>query len=976
MNFCVKTLKLLRVLLLLHHVVLLLVVPLAVVSLLPLPVAGAFLFQKPPLTEDRRVKRLFKKCPHNIQPQGHFFPKNKDGQKISHNHRNSSGSGRSRSSNSCCRKTHHDDVDHPTDSIHDRGSIIQMMPLAQVNSHLQSIMMMKGQNQKQQFEMKKRIATVGYVAHRRSFGSSLAFLDLVHGTSEYYEDMNNTGTDIDDTHPFSIYNPLRALLKVQDYDHHRTKSDFAAILKSLYPGTKVYVEGVPSGTNNPGEVVLLVQHLRFEMCSRNPEHVKGILQKLSRTLQSASMGNSNTDEKSLDCASRVDKSVVRNLNMEDFRNAFGARVNMDVLERILKGQMTVMDRTLENVLVYEQSDSLQDGCISALFNVSNATNGDENSNLIPFAAMARVIVKNLPQDLNYPWTVLKQSGRHVNQGQDRILPTAPDDIKDLPSHVKTAAVQMNIHELVYETHTIDQLLSNTKHKEMLGLPVAVQGWVVNRKRFQTTSNKETVTILELVDETGELEGAKQLKCIIHPEFCIRYCGSDDNAEDDDSNSNGDEMLSTTNVYGHLLAKGSKTMLQGYFIKSNGRPALWVRNVRLLRCTWRPATVKYFLDLIAGRNDAGKYIFDAGEIASALDVDGHQEAQSIMRQCRSLDNTERQWLAAEFSRKLQNKYLRHGQLTDDMSVILNQYTSIKNSYPLEKVEYDDIPSLKHNSDVVPVLRRNAKLKSSTEGSRWSSKKKPQLEFMANEVKELVESHVHYGTRPINILDVGGGRGYLSNYLSCVLGSEKARVHVIDIDSRAVSNGIDDAKRKHIENVYYGVGDASNSTHVSALLPNGSCPDIIIALHACGALSDVALGYAVSNKASFVITPCCFRSNPHLHVSIPYVMNRNETVSLTPSEWLGLDEKSMISLTKAAELQGDIASADVAIHTICALRARAVEKNWRGEKGIEMLDIRIKTFPFGFSTRNYCIVGKAISTTQHPLSSSRESTTLSN
>jgi SAM-dependent methyltransferase len=411
-----------------------------------------------------------------------------------------------------------------------------------------------------------------------------------------------------------------------------------------------------------------------------------------------------------------------------------------------------------------------------------------------------------------------------------------------------------------------------------------------------------------------------------------------------------------------LAKGSKATLKGYyFVDTNGnRPTFWITEARLERCAWRPATVKYLLDLIAGSNDTGKYSFGVEEIASSLDV-GHQEASSIMTRCQTLDGTQRQWLAAEFSRKLQDGNSRHRCFTDEMKKVIDDYASCRNLYPLENVDYDDMISFGDTVDSLPLSRRSTSLKASTEGSRWRSKKRPQIEFMAQQVKHVIECHAEYRSRPLNILDVGGGRGYLSNYLSSFLGSDVAEVHVIDIDSRAINNGIVEAKRKGLSNVHYGVGDAASRTNVESLLGTGIHLnyDIVVALHACGVLSDVALGHAVSNKASFVITPCCFRSNGSLLVDVPHKNERDGRMLLKPSQWLGMEEKDLIALTKAAELQGDITVAGEAIHTLCALRARAVEKNWIG-KSCERLDISIKTFPIGLSTRNYCIVGKIAAT----------------
>jgi hypothetical protein len=55
----------------------------------------------------------------------------------------------------------------------------------------------------------------------------------------------------------------------------------------------------------------------------------------------------------------------------------------------------------------------------------------------------------------------------------------------------------------------------------------------------------------------------------------------------------------------------------------------------------------------------------------------------------------------------------------------------------------------------------------------------------------------------------------------------------------------ARRRGIENVSYYAQDAT-TVNVEGV-------DVVVALHACGALSDVALGHAVSQGAGFVICP---------------------------------------------------------------------------------------------------------------------------
>lgn len=170
-------------------------------------------------------------------------------------------------------------------------------------------------------------------------------------------------------------------------------------------------------------------------------------------------------------------------------------------------------------------------------------------------------------------------------------------------------------------------------------------------------------------------------------------------------------------------------------------------------------------------------------------------------------------------------------------------------------------------------------------------------------------------------------------------------MVDISKSATNNGMMRARRRGLQNIQYQALDATQ-LNVTGI-------DVVVALHACGVLSDVALGHAACAGAGFVICPCCFQSNPHLQVSMPED-DSNQKLLVSAEEWLGVDPNQYTHLKQLAELQGDINIATEAMHTICGLRATAVHRMW--QKGAPGLDISIKTFPVGFSTRNLVLVGK--------------------
>lgn len=129
-------------------------------------------------------------------------------------------------------------------------------------------------------------------------------------------------------------------------------------------------------------------------------------------------------------------------------------------------------------------------------------------------------------------------------------------------------------------------------------------------------------------------------------------------------------------------------------------------------------------------------------------------------------------------------------------------------------------------------------------RWERAKKPQLVWMIDQIIEVLATHPEYGERTLKILDIGGGKGLLSNLLAKSFG-EAVEVHVVDISRSATNNGMMRARRSGIDNVKYNAQDAS-TLDVEGV-------DCVVALHACGGLSDVALGHAVSQGAGFVICP---------------------------------------------------------------------------------------------------------------------------
>jgi SAM-dependent methyltransferase len=447
-------------------------------------------------------------------------------------------------------------------------------------------------------------------------------------------------------------------------------------------------------------------------------------------------------------------------------------------------------------------------------------------------------------------------------------------------------VSMNVSS-VKETLSVQEVATLTSPRA-----VATVGFVQNRRRFENN-----VTIAILVDALNPLSIDREdvgmvdmtrLECILHP-----------------------DIFNAATMYGNLLTVGSGVWVSGFLVASEeeGRStALWVKEARLVRASWRPITLRYILDMLY----EGELPVD--ETAQALRI-SIAEAEEIA----ALDDlTARQWRANQLSANLQSAQSRAGSLSPEVMMILDQKCRLRTRWPLRATP---------GTQIEP----SSSLQRGSPGSRWQRKKRPQLEWMVREITEIIKAHGDYGKRTLNILDVGGGKGKLANYLAQSL---KVHVHVVDIAQGAINNGAMQSKRLNLT-VNYQLADASTTQFLDQPI------DIVVALHACGHLSDVSLAHAIQHQAGFVICPCCFLSNPGLRIP-----GTGETVE----EFLRIPSAEWSALKCLAEVQGDFSLSSQAIHEICAVRAEAVSQKVRN------CEIEIKSFPVQYSTRNLCLVGR--------------------
>ena len=639
----------------------------------------------------------------------------------------------------------------------------------------------------------------GFVSKRRALGSSLVFLDVIPWTALVEESANPTSNQrqVLSVEELACIAPVQAILRREFWDEKKSGGSFDVYHKVLQPGTNVRVIGTAGPSRIAGEAIVFVSQAKYQLANANPQHLRNVLQFARDGL----------------------------LDFEEVCSALPSVDREEFLENVMSGQ----------------------------------TCGE----------LASVFLSRFP-----PKCLLNPS--HLmgatNSQKIALLPPTPLEYVNPPSCVKWSDLDLEDknEEILSVTATLERTTrgekSTTNEPEMV--PCTISGWVQNRRRYS-----DNVTVLELVDSFSSLASSSgadasdqdqaealisddiiearnsrlkdlwtgRIYSVLHPDFL-------------ENSKNGDQA----EIYGKIVCSGARVALQGYLVAqenddSSNVATLWVSNCRLLRSSWRPSVVQNILNLLA----SGQFGFE--EASESLKL-SYTQVEDIASKTEETSSTDRQWMAAELSKSLQGENSRIGKISEAMRQSLDTFSNVRDEHPIQEIEATSSDPSEMASKASQILASfGTPLRTSPEGSRWQRKKKPQLQWMLGQIEQVIRSHPEYGQRPLRLVDVGGGKGNLSNLLAETFGEEFVTVQVVDISQSAVRNGKMRAMRRGLGNIRYDAQDAT-TLDVSGV-------DVVVALHACGALSDVALGHAAREGAGFVICPCCFRSNPQLRVALP-------------------------------------------------------------------------------------------------------------
>ena len=153
---------------------------------------------------------------------------------------------------------------------------------------------------------------------------------------------------------------------------------------------------------------------------------------------------------------------------------------------------------------------------------------------------------------------------------------------------------------------------------------------------------------------------------------------------------------------------------------------------------------------------------------------------------------------------------------------------------------------------------------------TDKKHPQVQWMTNRVQNLLAERPFSSATTVHILDVGGGRGDLATALAMAI--PEAIVTVVDLNFPSLEAGLLYARqlglsdRMHFVHADFRefISDTAHFYSTKCLYsdkgedaPHPPPPiNCVVALHACGDLSDLALAFSDQLSCPFVLCPCCY------------------------------------------------------------------------------------------------------------------------
>ena len=129
------------------------------------------------------------------------------------------------------------------------------------------------------------------------------------------------------------------------------------------------------------------------------------------------------------------------------------------------------------------------------------------------------------------------------------------------------------------------------------------------------------------------------------------------------------------------------------------------------------------------------------------------------------------------------------------------------------------------------------------------------------------------RPLLVVDLGCGKGDFALLLAAAMPA--LSVVGVDTNAEAIAYAQSRARDAGLANARFRTADASELD--AGCGDAGWCGDVLVALHACGGLSDVALALAARSGASCLICTCCFNKHRYPRSGAQTLLTRHTILS---------------------------------------------------------------------------------------------------
>ena len=260
---------------------------------------------------------------------------------------------------------------------------------------------------------------------------------------------------------------------------------------------------------------------------------------------------------------------------------------------------------------------------------------------------------------------------------------------------------------------------------------------------------------------------------------------------------------------------------------------------------------------------------------------------------------------------------------------------------------------------------------TRGDYLHGKKAPQVEWVSRRLLALMAERGLGAGDSVQVVDVGGGRGDLGVAIALHLlreGFEQARVRVVDINGSSLNAG-----RTYADKMGVGAMMRFDEMDFDDAIANGDkvVPNLfVVALHACGSLTDKALLYAARRGAGFCIVPCCFSKISLRHSYSSWCIDLDEVID---SRCPPLGDRPSEECSRGGT--------DAKVEEVVRVLGRVAESepralSWRTMRGINVLRlcrvcaslrpdctnpswlVGLETFPKAYSMRNMALCGTLV------------------